>query len=226
LRLCASFFRQPRAADTGARVLVLLLALVWAAPAAASGEDDSRLPAAWPFAAFGLSVSLAAGGTELAGWPLDDAMLRLSAGMAAGAAPAGALLAAWGVPCAGGARRENRAACWTEAFFQTLIVAALDGGAMFATMWFVADLPPGLVRPPIGVTAGWTAGWAGGTLAALALPPLLGAPWGEDLWSTVGLFAWVHAGLAAALLGVVYALRAPAAPDDWELTLPLAAGAW
>ncbi|MBN1772032.1 MAG: hypothetical protein JXB32_12260 [Deltaproteobacteria bacterium] len=209
---------------------VILLALGLGAAAAASARaaevEDEGLSAAWPFAALAIHTGVAAGAIHGAGWPIDDAMLRWTVGMAAGAVPAGLILWAWGTPCDDGEWRDARALCWTEATFQALVVALVDLAAMGATMWFVQPVPAGVERPSDGLLAGWTVGWAAGSTVALALPPLLGAHWGEDPWSLAGLLAWGHAALATTLLAALYALAAPGPVDDWSVQLPLAVGTW
>jgi hypothetical protein len=210
-----------------ATALLLALGLLAGGPAraAAPQEDDGVLSAAWPYAALALHTGVAAGAIYGAGWPIDDGMLRWTVGMAAGAVPAGLILWAWGRPCDDGEWRDAKARCWTEATFQALIVALVDAAAMGATMWFVQPVPSKVERPSDGLIAGWTVGWAAGTTVALALPPLLGAAWGEDLWSLGGLLAWGHAALATTLLAGLYALAAGPA-DDWTVQLPLVAGGW
>ncbi len=204
------------------------LAALWlsAAPARAAEPEDDGLSAAWPYAALAVHTGIAAGAIYGAGWPLDDSMLRWTTGMAAGALPTGLLLWAWGRPCDDGEWRDDRALCWTEATFQALVVALVDLAAMGAVMWFVQPVPDRVERPSDGLLAGWTVGWTAGTTVALALPPLLGAAWGEDPWSLVGLLAWGHAALATALLAGLYALAAPERAAGWTVQLPLAAGGW
>lgn len=217
-----------RARREGRRVAAVLFALGWlaAAPARAAAPEDDMLSAAWPYAALAVHAGIAAGALHGAGWPLDDGMLRWTVGMAAGAVPAGLILWGWGLPCDDGEWRDARARCWTEATFQALVVGLVDLAAMGAAMWFVQPVPDDVARPSAGLLAGWTIGWTGGTTVALALPPLLGAPWGEDIWSLGGLLAWGHAALATALLAGLYALAAPDGADDWSVSLPLAAGGW
>jgi len=205
---------------------VLALGLLAAAPAGAAEAEDDGLSAAWPYAALAIHTGVAAGAIYGAGWPIDDAMLRWTVGMAAGAIPTGLILWAWGRPCDDGEWRDAKALCWTEATFQALVVALVDAGAMGATMWFVQPVPAGVERPSDGLIAGWTVGWAAGTTVALSLPPLLGAAWGEDLWSLAGLLAWGHAALATTLLAGLYALAAPGPVDGWSIQLPLVAGGW
>lgn len=178
---------------------------------------------AWPFAALGLQTAALAASAHGAGWPVDDAMIRYAVGTAAGALPSAGLLALWGRPCRDREERDRGAACGAEAFFQGLLVLAIDGAGMYFAMRYVQPFPAA-VAPSERLLAGWTVGWTGGTTTALVLPPLLGAPWGEDPWSQVGLAAWLHGALAATLLGLLYFLHAPGPPDDWTIELPLAAG--
>jgi len=219
---------RPRTRPEGGPAAAALLVVGWlaAAPARAAAPEDDMLSAAWPYAALAVHAGIAAGAIHGAGWPLDDGMLRWAVGTAAGAIPAGLILWAWGLPCDDGEWRDGKARCWTEATFQALVVGLVDLAAMGATMWFVQPLPDDVARPSDGLLAGWTIGWTGGTTVALALPPLLGAPWGEDVWSIGGLLAWGHAALATALLAGLYALAAPDRVDDWSVSLPLAAGGW
>jgi|GEM_PF-2986056 len=212
----------------GRPAAAVLLALGWlaAVPARAAEPEDDGLSAAWPYAALAVHAGIAAGTIRGAGWPLDDGMLRWAAGAAAGAIPAGLILWAWGLPCDDGEWRDAVERCWTEATFQALIVALVDLAAMGTAMWFVQPVPDDVARPSDGLLAGWMIGWTSGTTVALALPPLLGAPWGEDIWSVGGLLAWGHAALATALLAGLYALAAKDRTNDWSVFLPLAAGGW
>lgn len=192
------------AASTGAR--------------AAAGEED-RLSAAWPFGALVLHVGATVGAIHSTGRPLDDALARVAVGAVAGAAPAAAILALWGEPCGQG---RGRAACWVEAATQAIVVAGVDLAAMYAAMRFVREPPYRAARPSVAETAIWSSAWIGATASAMALPPLFGGAWGEDFWSTAGLFAWLHAALATAMLAVVYATDG--APEHaWIVSLPIGA---
>ncbi|MBI5490999.1 MAG: hypothetical protein HY905_26950 [Deltaproteobacteria bacterium] len=212
-----------------ALALSLLLAASLAArahPSLADAEGGNWLSPAWPLAALAVHTGLTAGTAAAAGWPVDDAMLRYAAGMAAGSAPGALLLWLWGIPCAGTDERTATGSCWVEAALQATVVALLDASAMFATMLFVADVPGDVRVPSAGLTAGWIAGWTSGTTVALVLPPLLGAGWGEDIWSLVGLFGWTHGAVATALLAAVYAIRGEGAGSTWSVQLPLVATEW
>jgi hypothetical protein len=214
-----------RGAPTAALATALLLASLPAGAAAAATQDeDPRLSAAWPFTAFLLETGLLAGTAETMGWPGDDAMARYGVGLAAGAVPAGAVLALWGTPCAGDVGRSGNPWCWVEAVAQALVVAGIDGAASWFSMRYLMDVPGDAVRPSDRLTAGWSVGWGAGTTVALMLPPMLGAPWGEDLWSEVGLFAWVHGAVAAVLLAVLYRFYAEGPALDWSIQLPVFAG--
>jgi len=216
-----------RAAVPTACVLAATLALLAAAPATADDTvDEWALSPAWSLAGFALNTALTAGAAAGAGWPLDDAMLRYVTGLAAGAAPAGLLLWLWGTPCDDAEWRTSSASCWLESILQGFTVAVLDGAAMFVTMLFVEDVPAVVERPSAGLTAGWTVGWTAGSALALSLPPLVGAPWGDDTWSTIGLFAWGHAAVATVLLAAVYAIRTPEPFASWMVQLPVLAGGW
>jgi hypothetical protein len=198
-----------------------------AAPAAADDTvDEWALSPAWSFTAFALNTGLTVGAAAGAGWPLDDAMLRYVTGLAAGAAPAGLVLWLWGIPCDDTDWRTSATSCWLESILLGFTVAVLDGAAMFLTLLFVEDVPAGVARPSAGLTAGWTVGWTAGSALALSLPPLVGAPWGDDTWSTIGLLAWGHAAVATVLLAAVYAIRAPAPFASWMVQLPVLAGSW
>lgn len=224
--------RRPAGSSAGRRCrrdaagVLVGLGLLAAAPARAAAPEDDMLSAAWPYAALAVHTAVAAGAIHGAGWPLDDGMLRWTVGMAAGAVPVGLILWAWGLPCDDGEWRDAKALCWTEGSFQAFVVALVDLAAMGAAMWFVQPAPHDVARPSDGLLAGWTVGWTAGSTVALALPPLLGAPWGEDLWSVGGLLAWGHAALATTLLAGLYALAAPGGADDWSVSLPLVAGGW
>jgi hypothetical protein len=189
-------------------------------------EGGTWLSPAWPFAALALNTGLTAGTVVAAGWPVDDAMLRYGVGLAAGAAPGALLLWLWGTPCADTDEREARASCWVEAALQAFVVAVLDGSAMFTSMLFVKDVPADVQTPGMGLTAGWITGWASGTTVALVLPPLLGAGWGEDVWSLIGLMGWTHGALATTLLAAVYAILGHGAPSAWMVQLPIVATSW
>lgn len=215
-----------RATTLAASLLLAASLAVHARPARADSEGGTWLSPAWPLAALAVHTGLTAGTAAAAGWPVDDAMLRYAAGMAAGSAPGALLLWLWGIPCADAGERTETGSCWVEAALQVTVVALLDASAMFATMLFVADVPREVGAPSAGLMAGWIAGWTAGTTVALVLPPLLGAGWGEDVWSLVGLFGWTHGAVATALLAAVYAIRAEGPGGSWSVQLPLVAGGW
>jgi len=208
---------------------LLVAAALLCAPGPARAEETEGgtwLSPAWPFAALALNTGLTAGTAVAAGWPVDDAMLRYGVGLAAGAAPGALLLWLWGTPCGGRDERDSLASCWVEAALQAFVVAVLDGGAMFTTMLFVKDVPASVQTPGAGLTAGWITGWATGTTVALVLPPLLGAGWGEDVWSLVGLMGWTHGALATTLLAAVYAILGHGPESGWSVQLPIVATRW